>query len=71
MSLRKILCGVATGGLVLVAACTTPPPPTRVLVVGLDGATWDVARPLLDAGRLPHLRALIGRILSVPATPGR
>ena len=67
MSLRKILCGVATGGLVLVAACTTPPPPTRVLVVGLDGATWDIARPLLDAGRLPHLRALIGRGLI--ATP--
>ena len=39
----------------------TPPPPTRVLVVGLDGATWDVARPLLAAGELPHLAALIAR----------
>ncbi len=51
---------------VLCAACTKPPP-TRVLVVGLDGATWDVARPLLDAGALPHLAALIAR--GVTATP--
>ena len=27
----------------------------RMLVVGLDGATWDVADPLIAAGRLPNL----------------
>lgn len=31
----------------------------RVLVVGLDGATWDVAEPLMEAGRLPHLARLV------------
>lgn len=28
---------------------------SRVLLIGLDGATWDVLRPLADAGRLPNL----------------
>lgn len=31
----------------------------RVLVVGLDGATWDVARPLMERGKLPTLRRLV------------
>jgi predicted AlkP superfamily phosphohydrolase/phosphomutase len=33
----------------------------RVLIVGWDGADWDVLDPLLDAGELPALRALIDR----------
>ena len=33
----------------------------RVLVVGWDGATWDVLRPLLAQGRLPHLARLLDR----------
>jgi hypothetical protein len=32
---------------------------SRLLVVGLDGADWSVLDPLLDKGRLPHLRRLI------------
>ncbi len=59
---------VATAATMLaLAGCRTSPPPERVLVVGLDGATWDVARPLLDAGDMPHLAALIAR--GVVATP--
>ncbi len=30
----------------------------RVLVIGLDGATFDLIGPWIDAGDLPHLRAL-------------
>jgi predicted AlkP superfamily phosphohydrolase/phosphomutase len=29
------------------------------VVIGLDGATWDIAQPLLEAGRMPHLARLI------------
>lgn len=38
------------------------PPPSarpRVLVVGLDGAGWDVLGPLIDAGYLPTIGSLI------------
>ena len=31
----------------------------RVLIVGWDGATWTVARPLLEQGRLPNLARLM------------
>jgi predicted AlkP superfamily phosphohydrolase/phosphomutase len=31
----------------------------RVLIVGLDGATFDVLTPLVEAGRMPHLKHLI------------
>ena len=30
----------------------------RVMVVALDGATWDLARPWMQAGYLPHLARL-------------
>lgn len=30
----------------------------RVIVLGLDGATWDLLHPWLDAGHLPHLARL-------------
>src|SRR3954466_9455694 len=33
----------------------------RVFVLGLDGATWDVLRPLVDQGALPHLTRLMQR----------
>ena len=35
--------------------------PTRVLVIGLDGATWTIARPLMDAGRMPNLAQLVAQ----------
>lgn len=35
------------------------PTGTKVLVVGWDGADWLMARPLLEAGRLPNLAKLV------------
>ena len=44
------------------AAPATPPAPSRtgvkVLLVGLDGADWQVINPLIEAGRLPNLKKL-------------
>ena len=48
--------------LVCVAGCgdssSKAEPARRLLVVGWDGATFDLLDPLMAAGRLPHLRAL-------------
>src|SRR5437870_8808516 len=38
----------------------------KVFVLGLDGATWDLLRPLLDTGELPSLRKLMERGVSGP-----
>ncbi|MCS7040824.1 MAG: alkaline phosphatase family protein, partial [Caldilineales bacterium] len=34
---------------------------SRVLIIGLDGASWNVLRPLIEGGQLPHLAALAAR----------
>lgn len=33
----------------------------RVLVIGLDGATWDILNPLMRDGKLPHLQKLLDK----------
>jgi len=60
------------------ASCGGSPPAgqARVAVVAVDGATWSVMSPLLEAGRLPRLEALYragsaGGLRSVePLSPG-
>ena len=46
------------------------PLPGRVLVLGLDGADWQVIRPLAAAGRLPNLGAWLdaGTAAPLPST---
>lgn len=39
---------------------------SRVALIGLDGATFEVIDPLLAGGRLPHIRALIERGTRAP-----
>lgn len=57
------------GGAVSLGACPVATPgwegdldggsmPARVMVIGLDGATFDVMDPLMAQGRLPHLSGL-------------
>ncbi|MFO7865507.1 MAG: alkaline phosphatase family protein, partial [Candidatus Aminicenantes bacterium] len=36
-----------------------PAPPPKVMVIGLDGADWNIINPLLEQNKLPHLRSLI------------
>lgn len=43
---------------------STGVPPGRVLVIGLDGAEWNLIRPMLAAGELPNLKKLIDRGVS-------
>jgi predicted AlkP superfamily phosphohydrolase/phosphomutase len=45
--------------LVLLLGCGERPTGDRVLLVGVDAATWDVLRPLMAAGRLPTFTGLV------------
>ena len=38
----------------------------RLLVVGWDGATWDLARPWMEAGELPALREIVRSGIQAP-----
>jgi len=38
---------------------TEHPRHPRLVVIGLDGATWSVMRPLMESGRLPNLSSLL------------
>ncbi len=38
----------------------------RVLIIGLDGATWDILNPMMDSGRMPNLKTLLDRGVSGP-----
>ncbi len=41
---------------------------TRILIIGLDGATWTNLRPWIDAGKLPNLGKLVTEGASGPLT---
>lgn len=48
----------------------------RVMIIGIDGATWRILRPMMDAGRLPNIERLYsegasGTLISTipPLTP--
>ena len=52
---------------------STAAPPRKWIVMGWDGASWDVILPLVAAGRLPHLAGLMregsyGRLLTARPT---
>lgn len=40
--------------------------PPRVLLIGLDGATWEVMKPLLSEGRLPNIARLLREGVGAP-----
>jgi predicted AlkP superfamily phosphohydrolase/phosphomutase len=48
--------------LVLLASCAkrgSEPVDRKMMIVGIDGLEWDIAGPMIEAGRLPHLAKLI------------
>ncbi len=36
-------------------------PASKILIVEVDGGTWDVMKPLVDKGRLPNIKGLMDR----------
>lgn len=52
--------------------CASPPReqgaarPVQVLLIGLDGASWNVMEPMLARGRLPHFARLVDEGVSAP-----
>lgn len=65
--MRRFLAGLllctALAGLVAFAACgkrgSQDAAGNKVLLIGLDGAEWDLIRPMVAAGELPHLARLM------------
>jgi len=53
----SFICAVA----LLAASCSRagPDDSPRVIVLGIDGGTWTVIQPLLEAGQLPNLKKLV------------
>ncbi len=43
----------------LVAVAVYVPPASRIIVIGLDAADWDIINPLVDAGRLPNIKRIM------------
>jgi predicted AlkP superfamily pyrophosphatase or phosphodiesterase len=43
------------------SGATNAPEPAPILVIGLDGFEWSIASPLVAAGRMPQLEALLAR----------
>jgi len=43
------------------AGCRSSAPASKVVVIGLDGATWDLLDPWIEQGDLPNLEALSRR----------
>jgi predicted AlkP superfamily phosphohydrolase/phosphomutase len=64
MSPRRVASVLALAG-VIAAGCTQAPEPTgprqKVLLIGVDAATWHVAEPMMERGELPNLKALCDR----------
>lgn len=73
--LRSLAGGVAGALLsITLAACDRgPAPPGPVVLIGVDGLSWNVLLPLVHEGRVPHLEALMrqgvaGRLATLEPT---
>ena len=43
----------------LLFAQSISPPASKVIIIGLDAADWDIINPLVDAGKLPSIGEII------------
>jgi predicted AlkP superfamily phosphohydrolase/phosphomutase len=57
--LRRLLAPVAVAASLLLGSCGgSPEPGMRMIVLGIDGMDYDVARELIEAGRMPNFARL-------------
>jgi predicted AlkP superfamily phosphohydrolase/phosphomutase len=52
----------------LLGACAPAAETPRVVLIGVDGGSWNLIDPLLEAGELPHLAALRDRGMTAELT---
>jgi predicted AlkP superfamily phosphohydrolase/phosphomutase len=56
----RLLLALVTAAALLVSGCQRKPePPPRLLMFGLDCATWNVMTPMIEAGELPTIARLV------------
>lgn len=56
--------GVLSLGLLLAGCGPEPASRGRVVLIGVDGASWNLLDPMVKAGELPHFKALMDRGVS-------
>ncbi len=56
---RSVNMGMRAGKTILANGTMMPNPVKKVLIIGLDGATFDVLNPLMAEGRMPRLQKAI------------
>ena len=56
--------GASILGLLLAGCGPEPASRARVVLIGLDGASWNLLDPMVKAGELPHFKALMDRGVS-------
>ncbi len=59
--LKRSLLVIFLVGAQAFAATVEPAPQAKVLVIGLDAATWSIIDPLVESGRMPNMGALKAR----------
>lgn len=61
-----VVWALMAGALAGLCACSQKPRGTRLLLIGIDGGDWKQIDPLLAAGQMPHLQALLDRGVRAP-----
>jgi len=56
---RLVVLGAALA--LIAGGCGERPLPTKVVVICIDGLDWDLAGPLVEAGRMPNLERIAAR----------
>jgi len=61
--LRAASAAASVASMLLAAGCGRPAPPSgateRLVIVAVDGATWNIMSPLMSRGQLPRLASLV------------